>query len=42
MLDLGSDEFHFWQIAWFCFWQRVDEDSQRAFQTIEGLTRDRL
>ena len=37
MLDLDSDRFYFWQSAWLCLWQQIDQDGQRAFQAIEGL-----
>ena len=26
MLDLDSDRFYFWQSAWLCLWQQIDQD----------------
>ncbi|MBT7204849.1 MAG: helix-turn-helix domain-containing protein [Deltaproteobacteria bacterium] len=26
MLDLDSDGFYFWQSAWLCLWQQIDQD----------------
>ena len=26
MLDLGSAGFYYWQSAWLCLWQQVDQD----------------
>ena len=37
MLDLGSDGFDCWQSTWLCLWWQIDQNGQRAFQTIEGL-----